>query len=671
VPRRRVDQLRREIRHHDHLYYVLDKPTVSDASYDRLVDELKALETRFPNLVTPDSPTQRVAGVVSRRFAVVRHSAPVLSLESTRNAADVARFVARVRGTSSTLLVQPKLDGASLELVYEQGVLARAITRGNGFDGEDVTANARTIASIPLRLTRHGRGPPRHVAVRGEVVMNRRAFRALNRRLVERGEEPMANPRNAAAGSLRQLDPHVTAGRPLSFVGYEILMMSGTPCETDRNALNRLRSWSIPTPDHSRVVRHLDQVMTYHAEMERRREALLYDVDGIVVKANTLVSRSQLGTTAHHPRWALAYKFAPRSEITRVEDIVVQVGRTGVLTPVALLTPVDVGGVTVARATLHNRRELISRDIRVGDRVRVHRAGDVIPEIVERLPERRRRHAPFRIPVRCPVCRTRVIERGPVSLCPNRVSCAARLGRALVRLASEDGFDIEGLGTETASALVASGLVRTVADLFRLTRTDFLALPGFATESAANLARAVLQSRRIPLDRFLVALGIARVGPATARTVARRFGSLTRFRRASRAELANVDGIGPRTAAAIHASFHEPNMRELIDALQANGVVVLAAPPAQGPFAQKRFVFTGALEHLSRAEASARVESMGGLAQSRITRATNYIVVGAHAGQKLQIARRKGIRMLSERSFLDLVRRAGGKAQGSVTLVGV
>jgi DNA ligase (NAD+) len=660
--RRRVHELRREIRRHDHAYYVLDKPTISDEAYDRLIGTLRRLESRFPSLMTRDSPTQRVGGEPAPQFRTAAHTAPLLSLESTTEVGDVRRFMERIRGRARTasFILQPKLDGASIELVYERGALTRAVTRGNGREGEDVTANARTIPSVPLSLRGTERRVPRLLAVRGEIIMERAVFRALNRHLVEMDEVPMANPRNAAAGALRQLDPRITARRRLRFIAYEILAIEGVSFARDQDALGALRSWSLPTPRRTRLASAIGDVLAYHATMERRRDALPYDIDGVVVKADEWARRRALGATTHHPRWATAYKFAPRAEITRVEDIAVQVGRTGVLTPVALLRPVDVAGVTVSRATLHNRADLAHRDIRIGDQVRVHRAGDVIPEIVERLPERgRRRHGRYRMPRRCPACRSRVVERGPLSLCPNTVSCPAQLTRAVQHFASEEGFDITGLGAETASALVRRGLIRTPADLFHLRQRDLLGLEGFAGVSASKLIAAIHTARRIPLRRFLFALGLPGVGTATARIMAARLGTLSRVRAAPRDVLLHVEGLGAAAAAAIHRALRELHTRALIDALLRAGVVVGAERSVgAGVLTGKHIVFTGQLDHMTRREAGAHAESLGASIQSRVTGATDFVVVGTEPGEKLQEARRRGVKTISERAFLKLLRGA-------------
>lgn len=664
----RLKRLRDEIREHDYRYYVLDRPRISDAQYDRLVEQLRRLEAAHPGLSDPDSPTQRVGGEPLRSLATSRHTAPMLSLEATRDPAAVRQFVTRIQAAGGRdFLLEPKLDGVSIELVYQRGRLVRAVTRGNGREGEVVTANARTIRSIPRALRVATRPVPARLAVRGEIIMDIAGFEALNRRLVEQGLEPFANPRNAAAGSLRQLDPRVTAERPLRLVAYEILDMSGSGFATDEDVLPALAAWGLPVPEPTMRASDVEAVARYHATMASRRDRLDYEIDGIVIKANDLALRRRLGATTHHPRWALAWKFEPRVEVTRVEDIVVQVGRTGALTPVALLRPVDVGGVTVSRATLHNPAEVRRKDIRVGDLVRLHRAGDVIPEIVERIPEPgRRRRAPFRVPTRCPSCHTPVVTRGPMVFCPNRFGCPAQLVGQLVHFASEDGFDIEGLGRETAAALVDRGLVRNLADLFRLTARDLVAIPGFAERSATKLVAAIRARRTVSLDRFVVALGIPGVGPAAARDLAQRFTSLAAVRAASVSALETVPGIGRRTAAEVAAFLHDPRVIRTVDRLLEAGVRVTGTRArGDGPWNGLTFVFTGTLEQMDRREAEELVARLGGWAVSSVSSKTDYVVVGADPGAKLERAIRLGRPRISERQFLAMARAAERQATGA------
>lgn len=658
-----AERLREQIRRHDYLYYVRDRPVISDDAYDALMARLRKLEAAHPELATPDSPTQRVAGRPSTAFETLRHAAPMISLDSTRDRAEVARWDERMRKASREpvrYLLEPKLDGASMELVYERGRLVRAVTRGNGTEGEVVTANVRTLGSVPLTLRATSRAVPRFVSVRGEIMMGLRGFERLNKQLVQRDEEPFANPRNAAAGSLRQLDPRITAERPLRFIAYEILAVDGAAFGDDGTVLAALRDWGLRTTDYTEAGDSVGDIERYHAAMAARRDRLGYEIDGIVIKVADLETRRRLGATGHHPRWALAYKFPPRVEVTRVEDITVQVGRTGLLTPVALLRPVEVGGVTVSRATLHNASEVRKRDIRVGDMVRVYRAGDVIPEIVERLPQRRgARHAPFRMPARCPACGTRVVTAGPMTSCPNRFGCPAQLKRSLQHFASEGGLDVPGIGEETANALVDHGLVRALPDLFTLTADDLMTLEGFAAKSARKLVAELAAARSLELHRFLYALGIPGIGVAVARDLAEEFGTLAALRAASEAALQRTPRLGATRAADVYAFFHDARTRRVVDDLLAAGVRVTGEGRVRGPLSGKRVVFTGALSSLTRPEARQRVAALGGRVGESVGPGVDFVVVGEAPGEKLEQARRYGVREMSERAFLALLRRAG------------
>jgi DNA ligase (NAD+) len=656
---RRIERLRRAIRHHDYLYYVLDRPEISDAAYDRLFRELQRLEAAWPTLVRADSPTQRIGGALRAGLAALPHAVPLLSLEATREPDSVRRFLAQVRALApaARFVLEPKLDGASVELVYERGALRQAITRGTGREGEDVTANARTIRSIPLRLRGAGQRVGR-LAIRGEVLIGVRDFEKLNRTLLARGGEPFANPRNAAAGSLRQLDPAVTAARPLRFVAYEILA-GESRFRTEEAMLGALRAWGLAVPERTALVDQLHEILAYREALSALRERLDYEIDGIVVKVDDLSLRPRLGQTSHHPRWALAFKFEPRVEVTRVEGIAVQVGRTGVLTPVALLRPVDVGGVTVSRATLHSRAEVAAHDIRIGDKVRLHRAGDVIPEVLERLPEKgRRRGPPFRMPRTCPSCGAAVVARGPHAYCPNRLRCPGQLRARLVHLASSQGFDIPGLGPSVAAALVERGIVRTPADLFRLSPDDLLRVPGFAPRSAEKLVHAIQASKRIELTRFLHALGIPGVGPVAARALAEAFRDVGAIGRAGTERLRRAADLGAAVAGSVQEFFREPHNRQAVADLLAAGVQALPAGAA-GPLAGRRFVFTGSLRRFTRPEARRAVESLGGRVGESVGRAVDFVVVGNQPGRKLREARRLGIRTIPEDRFARMVRAAG------------
>ncbi len=652
--RRRAEALRAEIRRHDRLYYVLDRPEISDAAYDRLFNELSQIERAHPELVTPDSPTQRVAGAPLPSLPPVAHVAPMLSLEATTDEADVRRFVARADGP---FVVEPKFDGLSVEVVYENGRLARAATRGDGATGEGVTENVKTIRALPLVLA--GRAPSL-LAVRGEVILRTAAFRALNAALARAGRPTFANPRNAAAGSLRQLDPRVTAGRRLDVVFYDVLSSRGGRLPaTHWQLLAALRGFGLPVSDENRRAATADEILAYRADLFARRDALACEVDGVVVKLDDLAARARLAETARHPRWALAVKFAPRTQVSRIRDIVVQVGRTGALTPVAVLDPVEIGGVTVGRATLHNREEVARKDLRVGDAVEVVRAGDVIPEVVARVPSPgARRGARFAMPARCPACGAPTVRDGPIDRCPNGLGCPAQLMRSIEHFGARDALDIRGLGERVVAALVGAGLVRDVADVLALDERALARLPRFGARSAANLARAIARAKRRELHRFIYALSIPGVGERTARDLAGAFGGLDALMAADEQALAAV--VGPAAAAQVAAFFRRRENRRVIAACLRNGLALAAPAPARGgPLDGKTFVFTGALASMSRAEAEERVRRLGGRASSAVSAATDYVVVGADPGAKAARARALGVRTLSEAGFAALVG-AGG-----------
>ena len=659
-----IEALRAALRRHNHLYYVEVRPEISDAEYDGLFQRLLALEAAFPQFASLDSPTQRVGADPRTDLPSIPHTAPMLSLDSTKDPVELARFDERVRkalGEDIRYLVEPKLDGASVELVYEGGVLTRAVTRGNGQEGEAVTENARTIPSVPLRLREEARPVPPFLAVRGEVLMYLRAFEELNRKLMAGGADPFANPRNASAGALRQLDSRITAQRPLHFLAFDILSVTGAEFKEDREAMKALADWGFKTPERVRVLEDLEGIQAYHQAYFQDRDDLDYEIDGIVIKVNDLSSREEMGVTSRHPRWALAYKFEPRKEITRIERIAVSVGRTGVITPVALLLPVEVGGVTVSRASLHNREELERKDVREGDLVRVQRAGDVIPQVVERVPEEgRERRPPFRMPESCPACGTEVVERGPFTTCPNRFGCRAQLKGRIVHFASRGALDIEGLGEETVALLVERGLAMDLASLFDLEEEALLDLPGFAEKSASNLVEAIRRRRRVELRRFLFGLGIPEVGEAVARELALHFGSLDAIREAEREALEAVDGIGPIMSEVIHTFLREEQNADAIDAVLAKGMELVAPFPAAGTsLSGKKFVFTGGMERLSRPEAKKLVEGAGGRVVSSVSAGTDYVVAGADAGSKLTRAQELGVTILDEAQFRELLTEAG------------
>lgn len=659
-------RLRDEIRRHDFLYHVEGEPEIADAVYDRLFRRLQALEEVFPDLVTPESPTQRVGAEPLEGLPTIAHAAPMLSLDSTQDPDDVRRFDERVRraveAEDIAYVLQPKLDGVSIELVYEGGVLARAVTRGNGRQGEGVTGNVRTIPSVPLVLRTEEREVPPFLSVRGEVLMRLSQFEKLNQQLLEEGEEAFANPRNATSGALRQLDASITARRPLEVLCYDILEMTGGAFRTDLDGVEALRAWGLRVPERVEPVASVEEILAYHARFDADRDTLDYEIDGVVIKLDDLDERSDLGSTSHHPRWALAFKFEPRKEVTVIDRIAVQVGRTGVLTPVALLRPVEVGGVTVSRATLHNREELERKDVREGDRVRVQRAGDVIPQVVEVVHEDgRERGPPFRMPERCPNCGTPVEERGPFTYCPNRFGCTAQLKGRIVHFASRGGLDIEGLGAETARLLVERDLVRELADLFGLTEQDLVALPGFAEKSAAKLVEGIRARRRTELQRFLFGLGIPEVGATVARDLAEHFRSLEALLGADPDALQEVKGVGPKMAEQIIGFLADESNARAIRAV-AGKIEALEVPEARdagGPLDGQKFVFTGSLESMSRSRARKLAESLGARTVSSVSGETDVVVAGDGAGSKLEKARELGVRVVDEAGFLRMVGEGG------------
>jgi DNA ligase (NAD+) len=553
----RLNALKGEIRRHDYLYYVKDRPEISDSQYDRLFRELIDLEQAHPELVTTDSPSQRVGAPPLEELVKVPHEQPMLSLDSIVDQNEVQTFDQRMKREleipSVEYSVEPKFDGLSVELRYDHGVFTRGATRGNGTTGEDVTVNLRTIRSLPLQLQAQS-GLPDHLVVRGEVYMRLDDFQTLNRRITEQGGDAFANPRNAASGSLRQLDSTISATRPLVVTCYEIMVLSTATPPTHWDELETLSQWGLPVPIHRRLCTSIDEVMVFHHETESMRDQLPYEIDGVVVKVNRRDWQSRLGMKSRSPRWAIAYKFTPRKEITIVQDIVVSVGRTGTLTPVALLKPVEVGGVTISRATLHNADEVARKDIRIGDTVKVERAGDVIPAIAERVSvSGEQRSAPFGMPEQCPVCGSAVGREGAYFYCTGQLICGAQLRGTIEHFSSKHALNIEGLGKKTVAQLVEQGLVRSLAGLYRLTKDDLVKLDGFADRSATLLLESIAGSKTVSLDRFLMGLGIRQVGQHIAKVLAREFGSLDEIMSADRERLQQIREIGPEISESMAA----------------------------------------------------------------------------------------------------------------------
>ncbi len=660
--RARADELRGLIARHDRLYYVEDRPEITDAEYDALVRELAELEARYPELVTPDSPTQRVSGAVAAAFAPVAHKVPMLSLDNATRPDDLREFEARLRralpGASFGYVCEPKVDGLGVALLYEEGRFARGATRGDGRVGEEVTANLQTIRAIP-RALRGSLAACQVLEVRGEVFMSRQDFQRLNADLEAAGQSPFANPRNAAAGSVRQKDPAITARRPLDIYVYQISHAERLPYLTHWEVLQALQEAGFQTNPKSERRGGIDDVVAFCERLEAERDTLSYEADGVVVKVDGLEQQRRLGATAHHPRWAIAYKFAAQQAVTRIREIRVNVGRTGALTPSAELDPVRIAGATISRATLHNADEIARLEVRVGDTVLIERAGDVIPHVVRVLLEKRPPEAaPFVFPGHCPVCRSAAVRLDDevVVRCAN-AACPARLREALFHYGSRGAMDIEHLGEAVIEQLVERGMVRDFADLYRLTVPELAALERLAEKSATNLVRAIERSKGRGLARLLYALGIRYVGERAARLLAEHFGSMDRLRAASADEIGQIYGIGPRIAQAVRLFFEQPANQAAVDRLAAVGVVMEERGASAGPkpLAGKTFVLTGGLEGLSRDEAKALIIRRGGRVTSSVSRKTDYVVVGTEPGSKAEDARRLGVETLDERAFLELV----------------
>ena len=681
----RVAELRARIAYHNRQYYELDRPEISDADYDTLLGELRALEREHPELITADSPTQRVGGVPSGKFAKVRHTVPMLSLANAFAPEDVAAFLERVRrflkldaGEPVEIIAEPKIDGLSLSLRYEQGVLARAATRGDGTEGEDVTANVRRVGDIPAKL--RGRAPPEVTEIRGEVYMTRSAFLRLNEEQSAAGRTVFANPRNSAAGSLRQLDPEITASRPLRFLAYAWGEMSEMPADTQSGMMEWLGQRGLPTNPLSRLCRSVDELLAFHREVELQRATLDYDIDGVVYKVNRLDWQRRLGFVGRDPRWALAHKFPAQKATTVVNGIELQVGRTGALTPVAKLAPVNVGGVVVSNATLHNEDYIRELDVRIGDTVTVQRAGDVIPQVLGVVLERRPPDAqPFQFPKTCPCplqtavvrCLTATGKEGAISRCSGELACPHQRIEHLRHFVSRRAFDIEGLGEKQINLFYEQGWIKEPGDIFTLARrNDEIQLErheGFGEVSVGNLFAAIEARRTISLERFIYSLGVRHVGETTARSLARGHGTYRAFREVcrhlaegsadARQELDAMDQIGDTVIESLTSYFSEPHNTGMVDRLAGEVHILDAERPAtESPIAGKTIVFTGRLEQMTRDEAKALAERLGASVSGSVSKKTDLVVAGPEAGSKLKKAEELGLQVLDERAFLELIK---------------
>lgn len=660
-----AEKLRREIRHNEYLYYVLDAPEITDAEYDRMMVRLRELEARYPDSIPADSPTQRVGGRASLQFTEVRHLEPLLSLGNVFSAEELRAFDERVRsglpaGSKVEYVMEPKIDGLACSLIYENGKLVRAATRGDGVVGENVTANVRTIRSIPLTLkVPEGEAVPELLDVRGEVYMPRQAFMRLNEQRAERGESEFANPRNAAAGSLRQLDPQVTASRSLSFFAYYLVGEGAQPKHSESLAL--LARYGFKVSENYKVVENIDEAIKYIGDFNELRQGLSYDTDGAVIKVNDVYQQRILGATGKDPRWATAYKYPPEQAETTLEDIDWRVGRTGVLTPTAVLTPVKLSGSVISRATLHNEDFIRAKDIRIGDRVVINKAGEIIPEVLRVVVEKRTGdEKEVEFPSLCPECGWRVERQGEEAAirCTNP-HCPALGREGLIHFVSRDAMNIDGCGPSVINALLDAGLVRDAADLYSLRKEDLLKLERMGEKSADNLLTALAESKKNELDKLLFALGIRHVGAKVARILATEFGSMEKLQQAQPEELAQIRDIGDKIAESAVTWLNVPANIDLVERLAAAGLTMTFTPPASqedNPFFGKTLVFTGTMPTLGRAEAKTMAQDVGAKVSGSVSKKTDYVIAGAEAGSKLEKAQQLGVTVIDEAEFLRLLK---------------
>jgi DNA ligase (NAD+) len=659
--KKRVEKLQEEIEYHNYRYYVLDQPEIPDAQYDRLMRELEKIEEEYPELRSPNSPTQRVGAPPLEEFEIVRHSIPMLSLANAFDESEAKDFDKRVKkilGSAADVgyVAEPKLDGLAVELVYERGQFVVGSTRGDGVNGENITQNLRTIKTIPLQLIRKEIPVPERLEVRGEVIIQLDKFKSLNRKREEMGEPPFANPRNAAAGSVRQLDSKITAERPLEIYCYGSGEIRGRTFKTHWEILQTFPQWGLRTNPHILKCQNIGEVLEYYHEMNEKREKLPYEIDGIVIKVDRLDLQTRLGEISRSPRWALAFKFQPKQETTKILGIVVQVGRTGALTPVAVMEPVQVGGVEVSRATLHNQDEIDRKDVRIGDTVIIQRAGDVIPEVVQVITSKRTgSEKKFKMPSKCSVCGADVVREEAIHRCIG-LDCSAQLKGRIKHFASKRAMNIEGLGVKLIDQLVEKGLVKDVADIYYIKKEELIALERMADKSAQNIIDAIEKSKTKPLSKFLYALGIRHVGETTAEDLARHFPRLDDFFHLSEEDLMELEGIGPEVAASVHQFFRDKKNKGSIDRLKKAGVKVIEPKAKEkGKLSGKIFVFTGALKAFGRDEARNLVKSMGGITASSVSKKVDFVVIGEGPGSKFDKAKELGIKILTEDEFKKMI----------------
>jgi DNA ligase (NAD+) len=659
---RRIEELSKQLERHNYLYYVKNSPEISDSEFDALLKELQELESQFPELVKPDSPTQRVGGTVAEGFKSLTHAVPMMSIDNIsdiQGAYDFDKRVKKLLELDDELIdyvAEPKFDGVSASLTYEKGLFTRGATRGNGSVGEDVTGNLKTIKTIPLRLN-GDEGVPDFIEIRGEVLYPLKSFKSLNNELADQGEPLFANPRNAAAGAIRQLDSSITAKRPLDFYSWGIGAVIGYHINSEWDAVESLRAWGFKVEDRIMRCSGIEEAVSYYKEIESIRDSLPYEADGIVIKVNRKDYQKELGATAKHPRWNIAYKFKPRQATTRINDVTVQVGRVGLLTPVAELEPVKISGITIKRASLHTMDIINERDIRIGDTVLVQRAGDVIPEIVMPIKEKRTgEEKKIVIPDKCPSCGTPVEKEGSYYYCPN-LSCPAQLKGRITHLASRRGFDIEGLGEKIVEQLMSEGLVKDMGDIFYLSKESLLPLERFAEKSAENLEKEIENSKSVPFERFINSLSIRHVGERTAQILAQNYPDIKSLMTATQQELTSIHTIGREIAESVLHFLEADENKKLIEKMLSAGVRITYPESTQvsDGLNGQTFVFTGGLESLTRDEAAQLVENHGGRAGTSVTKKTSYLVAGKDPGSKYEKAQSLGIEILTEDEFRKLI----------------
>jgi DNA ligase (NAD+) len=660
--RNETEQLREAINHHDHQYYVENDPDISDRKYDELFERLQKLEKKFSDVQSDVSPTQKVGAEPLEKLSKKKHVAPMLSISSSAKQEEMEDFVAAVRkkakGEKTEFFLEPKFDGLSVEVVYRGGTFSYAATRGDGQEGEDISENVKTIRSLPLKL-RSGNDFPKELSVRGEIYLSKEDFQQLNKDRIEKNKKPFANARNAAAGIVRQLDPGKVAKVPLDIFFYEVIGSKSkeNDFESQQELRRQFKKWGLKINEESKGSSTLKGIKDFYQELESKREKLSYEIDGMVIKLNHRNLRKDLGSRGRSPRWAYAWKFEPREEVTTLVDIIVQVGRTGILTPVALLEPVEVGGVTVSRATLHNEDEVKKKDVRPGDTVKVMRAGDVIPEIAERVKSKgKKRDKPFEMPGKCPVCNTKVVREGAYILCPAGLSCEARLKGSLSHFASRNAMNIDNLGEKVIAQLVDKQLIKNIPDLYVLKPSDIEKLDGFAKKSSEKLYEAIQNSKKPDLHQFIYALGIRHVGRHVARVLAKHYGSLEKLSRASKEDLDNINEIGPEIAESVAHFFDNDDNTDMIGKLKKAGLKIKEQKSSQSDKLKgKTFVITGELDAFTRDEAKEKIESLGGRATSSVSDNTDYLVVGEGPGSKLEEAKKRKVKRIDEKEFKKLI----------------